>query len=81
MEPDWLEHAIWWHVLPLSFVGAEGDSAGVEITHRLGRIVDWFDYAVELGASGVALGPVFASGTHDGWQIGGHSVPSTESHG
>jgi len=64
MEPDWLEHAIWWHVLPLSFVGAEGDSAGVEITHRLGRIVDWFDYAVELGASGVALGPVFASGTH-----------------
>ncbi len=64
MEPDWVEHAIWWHVLPLSFVCAEGDSAGVEITHRLGRIVDWFDYAVELGASGVALGPVFASGTH-----------------
>ncbi len=64
MEPDWVEHAIWWHLHPLSFVGAEGDSAGVELTHRLGRIVDWFDYAVELGVSGIALGPVFASGTH-----------------
>jgi len=64
MEPDWVEHAIWWQVHPLSFVGAESDSAGVALTHRLGRIVDWFDYAVELGASGVALGPVSASGTH-----------------
>ena len=22
-EPDWVEHAIWWHVYPLGFVGAE----------------------------------------------------------
>ena len=71
MEPDWVEHAIWWQVHPLSFVGAESDSAGVALTHRLGRIVDWFDYAVELGASGVALGPVFASGTH-GYDITDH---------
>ena len=28
------------------------------------RIVDWFDYVVELGVSGIALGPVFASPTH-----------------
>ena len=49
---------------PLSFVGAESDSAGVEPAHRFGRIVDWFDYAVELGVSGIALGPVFASRTH-----------------
>ena len=64
MEPDWVEHAIWWQVHPLSFVGAEPDSEGVELTHRLGRVVDWFDYAVELGVSGIALGPVFASRTH-----------------
>jgi cyclomaltodextrinase len=64
MEPDWVQHAIWWHLHPLSFVGAESDSAGVEPAHRLGRIVDWFDYAVELGVSGIALGPVFASRTH-----------------
>jgi cyclomaltodextrinase / maltogenic alpha-amylase / neopullulanase len=59
-----VQHAIWWHLHPLSFVGAESDSAGVEPAHRFGRIVDWFDYAVELGVSGIALGPVFASGTH-----------------
>jgi cyclomaltodextrinase len=64
MEPDWVQHAIWWHLHPLSFVGAESDSAGVEPAHRFGRIVDWFDYAVELGVSGIALGPVFASRTH-----------------
>jgi cyclomaltodextrinase / maltogenic alpha-amylase / neopullulanase len=64
MEPSWVEHAIWWQVYPLGFVGAETDSAGVELTHRLGRIVDWLDYAVTLGASGIALGPVFASATH-----------------
>ncbi len=64
MEPDWVEHAIWWQVHPLSFVGAEAGSDGVELTHRLGKVVDWFDYAVELGVSGIALGPVFASGTH-----------------
>ena|SRR5690348_7283040 len=64
MEPDWVEHAIWWHLHPLSFVGAESDSTGVELTHRLRRIVDWFDYAVELGVSGIALGPVFVSRTH-----------------
>jgi cyclomaltodextrinase / maltogenic alpha-amylase / neopullulanase len=64
MERDWVRHAIWWQLHPLSFVGAESDSAGVEPAHRLGRIVDWFDYVVEIGVSGIALGPVFASRTH-----------------
>ena len=64
MERDWVRHAIWWQLHPLSFVGAESDSAGVEAAHRLGRIVDWFDYVVEIGVSGIALGPVFASRTH-----------------
>jgi glycosidase len=30
----------------------------------LRRIADWLDYAIELGASGLALGPVFHSRTH-----------------
>ena len=32
--------------------------------HRLRRVVGWFDHAIELGASGIALGPIFASRTH-----------------
>ena len=63
--PAWVRHAIWWHVYPLGFVGAfPAESSPGPDEHRLGRIVDWLDHAVELGASGIALGPVFASRTH-----------------
>ena len=63
--PDWISTALWWQVYPLGFVGAE-TAAGAEhqVTHRLGHICAWLDYAVELGASGLALGPIFASSTH-----------------
>ena len=66
MNRDWVRHAIWWQVFPLGFVGAEPALASPDgpVHHRLDRIVDWLDYAVELGASGLALGPVFASETH-----------------
>ncbi|MGY4709342.1 alpha-amylase family protein [Mycolicibacterium sp. CBM1] len=63
--PDWVRHAIWWHVYPLGFVGAfPADPPPGPQEHRLSRIVDWLDHAVELGTSGIALGPVFASRTH-----------------
>ncbi|MCU1478336.1 MAG: hypothetical protein JWQ64_3029, partial [Subtercola sp.] len=32
--------------------------------HRLTRIIDWLDYVIELGASGIALGPIFSSESH-----------------
>jgi cyclomaltodextrinase len=65
-EPDWVQHAVWWQVYPLGFVGAEQDAlpTGSPAVHRLPQLVSWLDYAVELGASGIALGPVFASETH-----------------
>jgi len=62
---DWVTHAIWWHVYPLGFVGAETKAKpDTAITHRLDHLASWLDYAVELGSSGVGLGPVFASSTH-----------------
>jgi cyclomaltodextrinase / maltogenic alpha-amylase / neopullulanase len=64
--PDWVQHVVWWHVYPLSFVGAPptaaADAAGP--VHRLRRLEPWLDYAIELGASGLALGPVLASQSH-----------------
>jgi glycosidase len=64
-EPGWVEHAIWWQVYPLGFVGAfPADPAPVAGEHRLRRLADWFDHALALGTSGIALGPVFASRTH-----------------
>ena len=63
--PDWVQDAVWWQVYPLGFVGAEHSDPGDGVVHhRLPRLVDWLDYAVELGANGLALGPVFASSTH-----------------
>ena len=60
-EPGWVEHAVWWQVYPLGFVGAY---PGGRENGRLARITDWLDYAVELGASGLLLGPIFAAETH-----------------
>ncbi|MGI9125802.1 MAG: alpha-amylase family glycosyl hydrolase, partial [Mycobacterium sp.] len=63
--PDWVRHAIWWHIYPLGFVGAfPADDPPGPGEHRLTRVVDWLDHAIALGASGIALGPVFASRSH-----------------
>jgi cyclomaltodextrinase / maltogenic alpha-amylase / neopullulanase len=64
-EPAWVQHAIWWHLYPLGFVGAfPADDAPGPAEHRLRRVVDWLDHAIELGTSGIALGPIFDSRTH-----------------
>lgn len=64
-EPAWVEHAIWWQIYPLGFVGAfPADPPPTADEHRLRRVTAWLDHALELGASGIALGPVFASATH-----------------
>ncbi|WP_369138566.1 alpha-amylase family glycosyl hydrolase [Modestobacter versicolor] len=63
--PEWVQDAVWWHVYPLGFVGAERElPADGAVTPRLRRLTGWLDYAVELGANGLALGPVFAASTH-----------------
>jgi cyclomaltodextrinase / maltogenic alpha-amylase / neopullulanase len=62
---SWVERAIWWQVYPLGFVGAEREAcACIGVAHRLGHLSAWLDYVVNLGASGIMLGPIFASSTH-----------------
>ncbi len=62
----WADKTIWWHVYPLGFVGAP--IRGYEPTEspvaRLRQLTNWLDYAVELGVSGLILGPIFRSSTH-----------------
>jgi cyclomaltodextrinase / maltogenic alpha-amylase / neopullulanase len=62
----WIDHAVWWHVYPLGFVGAEPRALPADATPvpRLDRIEPWLDYLIDLGCNGLALGPVFASATH-----------------
>ncbi len=59
-----IDHAIWWHVYPLGACGApiRGDHGAPE--PRLRRLDAWLDYTIELGCSGLLLGPIFASSTH-----------------
>ncbi|WP_347343711.1 alpha-amylase family glycosyl hydrolase [Jatrophihabitans telluris] len=63
---DWVEHAVHWQVYPLGFLAApttEGSDSST-VQHRLPRLAGWLDYAVELGASVVQLGPIFAAESH-----------------
>lgn len=60
-----VDHAILWQIYPLGAVGApvrDTDDGGDH--HRLRRLENWLDYVVELGCSGILLGPIFASATH-----------------
>ena len=63
--PSWVQFAIFWQIYPLGFVGAPTvmDASGT-VSHRLDRIIDWLDYAVDLGVSALLLNPIFASATH-----------------
>ncbi|GAA2019987.1 glycosidase [Nakamurella flavida] len=57
------QDAILWQVYPLGFCGAPIREAATPAP-RLRRLLNWLDHAVELGTSGLLLGPVFASSTH-----------------
>jgi len=65
--PAWPEHAMWWHVYPLGFVGApirDDVDPSAPPVHRLAHLEGWLDHVIDLGLNGVLLGPVFASETH-----------------
>ncbi|MDO4904030.1 MAG: alpha-amylase family glycosyl hydrolase [Lautropia sp.] len=65
--PHWAEQTIWWHLYPLGFTGAPVRPAHEHeraMVPRLNRLLPWLDYLQELGANGLALGPVFESDSH-----------------
>ena len=75
-EVGWARDTIWWHVYPLGFVGApiRETEGPPKPRHRLNQVVNWLDYAVDLGTNGLLLGPIFQSDTHgydstDLWHI------------
>lgn len=59
----WSDGQIWWHCYPLGFVGAP-QIRDDTIVHRLPQLTHWLDYVVDLGATGLLLGPIFASTSH-----------------
>lgn len=63
-EPDWVQHAIWWHVYPLGITGAHPGPPPDDAPHGLRGLIPWLDHVQRLGTNGIALGPVFASSSH-----------------
>ncbi|QDU89233.1 Neopullulanase [Pirellulimonas nuda] len=61
-----LKDTIWWHLYPLGFLGAAPIAGQQQDAPRrpLSTLEPWLDYAAELGCTGIALGPIFASETH-----------------
>lgn len=62
-----LANQLWWHVYPLGALGApirQRPTDGSDHGHRILRLINWLDYAAELGATGLLLGPVFESTAH-----------------
>ncbi|MEU4241737.1 alpha-amylase family glycosyl hydrolase [Actinoplanes sp. NPDC026619] len=53
---SWPDHAIWWHVYPLGFLGNG--------KRKLPALEGWLDHLLTLGCNGLMLGPVFASESH-----------------
>ncbi|WP_370891905.1 alpha-amylase family glycosyl hydrolase [Janibacter sp. GXQ6167] len=62
--PSWVAHSIWWHAYPLGFLGADTTGGDRNARRTLRDLIAWLDYVVDLGCSGLALGPIFASSTH-----------------
>lgn len=62
--PDWVEHAIWWHVYPLGALGADLTGADRGCRRPISELVAWLDHAVSLGCNGLALGPIARSVSH-----------------
>jgi cyclomaltodextrinase / maltogenic alpha-amylase / neopullulanase len=62
---QWADTAIWWHVYPLGFVGADttANPRG-EVAHELPRLTAWLDDLLDLGCNGLLLGPIFDSESH-----------------
>ena len=60
---EWIDHASGGRSTPwvLRAPFREEDPAPAP---RMRKLLAWLDYAIELGASGLLLGPVFASQTH-----------------
>lgn len=61
VHAGWWESAVLYQLLPRSFHDSDGDGSG-DLRGLLAR----FDHLIELGVTGICLGPVFRSPMRDG---------------
>ena len=62
--PEWVEHAVWWQIYPLGFLGADTAARSPGPGAPAAAAGGVAGARGRLGLSGLALGPIFASATH-----------------
>ena len=60
----WYDNAIFYHIYPIGFCGAEKVNDNGEIRCRLGKVIDWIPHLKEMNITAVYFGPVFESVEH-----------------
>ena len=65
MHSHWSQDAIFYHIYPLGFCGAEQhNDHNSQSQPRLERIHSWMPHLLELGINALYLGPLFESSVH-----------------
>ena len=60
----WYEQAVFYHIYPSDFGGAEKTNTLTETAHRLRDLEAWIPHIRALNGSAIYIGPLFESSTH-----------------
>ena len=60
----WYDNAIFYHIYPIGFCGAEKFNDGGEVRYRLDKVIDWIPHLKSMNINAVYFGPVFESVEH-----------------
>ena len=60
-EPAWVTHAVWWHLYPLGFTGADTTGQQRQPARGLSHIADWLDYCLTSPTQASNIGSAAAA--------------------
>ncbi len=60
----WYDEAVFYHIYPLGFLGAEKQNSYFEVNHRLKNLFPWIKHIKSCGFNALYIGPLFESVGH-----------------
>ena len=60
---NWIQEAVFYHIYPLSFCGAQ-QYQQAHTTHTILKLIDWIEHLKSMNITAIYLGPVFESYEH-----------------
>ncbi len=55
---NWIQEAVFYHIYPLGFCGAQ-QYRQAHTTHTILKLIDWIEHLKSMNITAVYLGPVF----------------------